>query len=210
MDNSGSLEEKMESIKKTLGILKKDNDKIRHLEEQTKKTKDKKLVAFIEKLLKYIKKPRLEDKILPKKEPKEDAPAKKKLNEDILELIIPKYETKVALESTTQKSSPSRITQENSYESRASYGIRFSDYRSEISPFLYSVGTKSFRDLEDNLIKEGILAPGRFPNEDQIDVMREKLRKINPGISEESMIFYERKIISDIKERKDIYSSKVR
>ena len=210
MDNSDSLENKMEPIKKNLGILKKDNDKIKYLEEQIKKTKDKKIIAMIEKILKGIKKPHFEEKILPKKEPKEELIAKKKLSEEILELAVPKYETRVTLESAARTSSPSRKTQEKSYESQASYGIRFSDYKAELSPSLYSAGTKSFKDLEDNLIKEGILTPGRFPTEDQIDVMREKLRKINPGVSEESMIFYEKKIISDIKERKDLYSSKVR
>ena len=99
---------------------------------------------------------------------------------------------------------PDKNKIEKPYSSHASYSVSTGgDYKlSTTSMYKLAVQSK-FRELEDTFIKEGILTSNKSPTTDQLDTLREKLRSINPSWSEERIMSYEKRIISDLKERKE-------
>jgi len=194
----------MEDIKKTANGMKGNKEKLSYLEEQLKKTKDKSMKEIIKKMIVVAKKresskPKEKKSLEEKVENKNiEAPAIKQVAEDTINVAEDdkKYRV-VALESAAENIRTRTSAQkEKSYASQRSYGSSFSDYKVEMRPTMYEEGTRSaLREIEDNFIKDGILTPGRMPTTDQIDVIRDRLKKINPGASDESLIFYERNIV---------------
>lgn len=205
----------MKDAKNNLERARSKKAKVKYIEEQLKKVKDKKLRAVLGKILKELKK----DDSLEKKvesgeafnEWSEKIAVKRQLIDDIADIIKPEYEKKSALEESAKPAMRMEEPKGKKYESRGSYGANASDYSGGLNVSLYDAGKRrSFREVEDRFIKDEIITPGIEPTIDQREVMRERLRRMNPGASDESIFSYEREIIADLKKRKDIYSSKVR
>ena len=202
--------ENIEEIKNILNKLKDKNEKIKYLEEQIKKIKDKKLKENAKNILKDLKsKKTLDEKLESKEEtmPKETAkPIEENVSEIFKEL---KYQRKANPEPM-QPTAPVQQKTPKPYSANSSYAPS-PDYKSNIPASLYE-GTagKMFREIEDTFIKEGILTPNKSPTTDQIETLRDRLRSINPSWTEESILSYEKKIISDLKERKDVYVQRMR
>jgi len=203
-------------IKKILDKLKGKNSKLKYLEEQIKSVKNKKVKEAIAKLLNELKtKKTLEEELASKEDTKkEDVSKQPVINESISEIFREiKYQRNLTpKQQTVQQEMPDKNKIEKPYSSHASYSVSTGgDYKlSTTSMYELAVQSK-FRELEDTFIKEGILTSNKSPTTDQLDTLREKLRSINPSWSEERIMSYEKRIISDLKERKekDVYVARI-
>lgn len=212
--------EDAKKLKKFLEGLKGNKERIKYLEEKLKTTKDESLKEIMKKILEILKKEgfgekkehSLEEKIEEGK--KTDLAANKKTTDSLFEIFFenPKYEKKAKLESTAagiRRMPAGEKPKDDKYSGKSTYGSSLSEYKLDTKAFLYDASARSaFNEIEDSFIKEGLLSPGRMPTTDQIDAVKERLRKINPAASDETLMFYERKILSDVKERKT-YTTKL-
>lgn len=157
------------------------------------------------------KEPSLEKKIEIDNEASAEKLPRKTQEQELLEIILGDQKYKKIQQTTSAETSASKQHQREKSYSSSSYGVSAHNYAANINPSVYGLGaSQSIHELEDSFIKEGILTPGRMPTRDQLANMADRLRKIKPGASEENIIFYEKKILEDMKERKDIYVSKLR
>ena len=215
----GNAKENMDEIKAILNKLKGKNDRIKYLEEQIKKMKDKNAKNASIKLLRDIKTEKseksLEEKVeLPnnKNEISSSNIVKKPVvQEDVSDVFgMVKYQRKAAMQQPVQLR---RVMQEKDektekpYASTSKYGSG-TEYKTSLSIYEAGIGGR-LQEIEDTFIKEGLLTIGKAPSRDQVEAVRDKLRGLNPSWSEDRLMAYEKKILADVKERKNTYVARI-